>query len=73
MKESGIPLKAAVINERVAKKLNIPEEILEIEDANCAGTEFAYQMRWIRTDMKKRGLINNPECGYWVINSWNDR
>ena len=48
-------------------------EILEIEDANCAGTEYAYQMRWIRTDMKKRGLIKNPERGYWVINSWIDR
>ena len=67
--EAEKPLKAAIINEMVARLLNIPDEILQIEDANCTGTEYAYQMRWVRTGMKKRGLIINPERGYWALAS----
>lgn len=61
------PLKACDINSLVASKLHIPESILEIEDANCSGTEYAYQMRWVRTDLKNKGLISNPRRGYWTI------
>lgn len=40
----------------VAALLQIPEDILEIEDSNCTAAEFAYQMRWIRTNLKNKGL-----------------
>ena len=69
LKESNGMLKAAEINTRVASFLSIPKEVLEIEDANCTGTEFSYQMRWVRTDLKKKGVLLNPQRGYWIINS----
>ena len=69
LKESKEMLKAAEVNTRVASLLNIPQEIMEIEDANCTGTEFSYQMRWVRTDLKKKGILLNPQRGYWIINS----
>ena len=67
LKDSPDPLKASAINDAVAKILQIPESILQIEDANCSGTEFSYQMRWVRTDLKNKGLIINPSRGFWAI------
>ncbi|WP_087064201.1 winged helix-turn-helix domain-containing protein [Intestinibacillus massiliensis] len=68
LSETQEMLKAADINTKVAFRLKIPKEVLEIEDANCTGTEFAYQMRWIRTDLKKKGIIQNPQRVYWSLN-----
>lgn len=61
------PMKACDINNKVALILQIPKDILEIEDANCTGTEFAYQMRWIRTKLKNQGLISSPKRGFWIL------
>ena len=47
-------VKVSEIDEKVAQLLGIPADVLEIEDTNCTGSEFGYQMRWIRTDLKKR-------------------
>ena len=44
------------INDAVAKELRIPQHLLEIEDANCTGTEYSYRMRWARTELKQRGF-----------------
>lgn len=67
LSESKEPIKASEINNRVAILLAIPDDVLAIEDANCTGTEFSYQMRWIRTNLKNKGIITNPERGYWKI------
>lgn len=61
------PMKACDINNKVTLILQIPKDILEIEDANCTGTEFAYQMRWIRTKLKNKGLISSPKRGFWIL------
>lgn len=65
LKQSGSVMEAHEIDEKVAKELRIPQEILEIEDANLTGTEYSYQMRWVRTKLKKEGKIINPERGKW--------
>lgn len=57
------PMKTAEINEAVIKKMQIPEHLLEIEDANCTGSEFSYRIRWARTQLKQEGKISNPERG----------
>lgn len=61
------PMKACDINDRVAALLQIPQNVLDIEDANCTGTEYAYQMRWIRTSLKNKGLISSPQKGLWAL------
>ena len=63
---SGI-MNTSTINELVAKQLNIPEDVLKIEDANCTGTEYSYRMRWARTELKQKGFIRNVKRGEWEI------
>lgn len=65
--QTSEPMKACDVNDKVASLLQIPQDVLEIEDANCTGTEFAYQMRWIRTNLKNQGLIRSPKRGFWVL------
>nr|WP_314987699.1 winged helix-turn-helix domain-containing protein [uncultured Stomatobaculum sp.] len=60
-------MKTADINDAVANCLDIPEELLLLEDANCTGTEYSYRMRWARTELKQKGIIQNVKRGEWVI------
>lgn len=55
------------INEAVAKQLSIPQELLEIEDSNCTGTEYSYRMRWARTELKQNGIIKSAKRGEWEL------
>lgn len=67
LKQSSVPMRACDINSKVAELLQIPQDVLKVEDANCTGTEFSYQMRWIRTNLKNQGLISSPKRGFWVL------
>lgn len=67
MKISAKPIKTSEINEKVAALLKIPDELLELEDANCTGTEFSYRMRWARTELKQKGLIVSGRRGEWEL------
>ncbi|MCF2663580.1 winged helix-turn-helix domain-containing protein [Oscillibacter valericigenes] len=40
---------------------------MEIEDANCTGSEYSYRMRWARTELKQKGMIKSPGRGIWEI------
>ena len=53
------------INDKVASYLQIPEDLLSIEDANCAGTEYSYRMRWARTELKAKNRLINKQRGQW--------
>ncbi|MEG0553638.1 MAG: winged helix-turn-helix domain-containing protein [Lachnospiraceae bacterium] len=53
------------INDMVAKKLDLSEEYLTLEDDSGLGTVFNYRMRWIRTELKKEGKIVNIKRGIW--------
>ena len=53
------------INEKVALLLNIPIELLTLEDANCTGTEYSYRMRWARTELKTKKQLINTKRGEW--------
>ncbi len=67
MKNSNGVMSTTTINDLVAKHLNIPQGLLEIEDANCSGTEYSYRMRWARTELKQKGFIRNIKRGEWEI------
>lgn len=67
MKNSSGSMNTSTINDLVAKKLNIPKDLLEMEDANCSGTEYSYRMRWARTELKQKGFIRNVKRGEWEI------
>lgn len=67
MKNANGAMNTATINDLVAKQLNIPKDLLEIEDANCSGTEYSYRMRWTRTELKQKDFIRNVKRGEWEI------
>lgn len=67
MKKANGTTNTATINDLVAKQLNIPKDLLEIEDANCSGTEYSCRMRWARTELKQKGFIRNVKRGEWEI------
>lgn len=67
MKNSNVAMNTATINDLVAKRLSIPKDLLESEDANCSGTEYSYRMRWARTELKQKGFILNVKRGKWEI------
>lgn len=67
MKNANGAMNTATINDLVAKQLNIPKGLLEIEDANCSGTEYSYRMRWARTELKQKDFIRNVKRGEWEI------
>ncbi|MDE7327927.1 MAG: winged helix-turn-helix domain-containing protein [Lachnospiraceae bacterium] len=67
MKQQDRPMNTSEINDAVAEYLNIPEDLLAIEDTNFTGTEYSYRMRWIRTQLKQNGLIVNVKRGEWRL------
>lgn len=60
-------MKTADIDSAVAKKLKLPQELLSIESNNCSGTEYSYRMRWARTELKQKHIIDNPSRGIWTL------
>lgn len=58
-------MKTSEINKAVIKKLQIPEHLLEIEDANCTGSEFSYRIRCAETKLQQDGKISNPKREVW--------
>ncbi len=65
--DTDIVLSTKEINDKVAKILDIPEELLLLENENCSGTQYGYLMRWARTELKQRHKIVNPERGKWTL------
>ncbi|MEG3439154.1 Mrr restriction system protein [Pannus brasiliensis CCIBt3594] len=55
------------INEKVAQILNIPDEFLNTPHGNTSQTEIEYRLAWNRTDLKKRGFIENSSRGVWAL------
>lgn len=67
LKEKNNECTTKYINEQVAKRLNLSEEYLLIEDESGLDTVYNYRMRWIRTELKKEGKIKNIKRGVWRI------
>lgn len=65
--DASIILTTTEINDKVAQILNIPEELLLLEDENCSGSKYSYLMRWARTELKQKHKIINPERGKWKL------
>ncbi len=51
------------------KRHNLSELAISIEHNIAEGkrTELGYQLAWARFYLKRAGLIDNPQRGYWVI------
>lgn len=67
LSKSNGTLSTASIYDKVSLLLNLPNELLKEEDANCTGTAYSYKMRWARTELKQKGVLANPKHGYWML------
>lgn len=55
------------INNLVIDILQLPEEIVEMEDENDTGTKLNYRLRWCRTNLKSKGKIESVARGKWKL------
>ena len=56
--------------EQVIKDLGVPPDIAEIQHVGkgaFSGTEIEYNLAWVRTQLKKVGLVDNSERGVWSL------
>src|SRR4051794_32104641 len=55
------------LEEDVAKLMALPETLLTIPHKNGSRSQFAYELAWVRTYLKKAGLAENSERGVWSL------
>lgn len=54
------------INAKVIEILQLPQEIVELEDDYGIGTKLSYRLRWARTNLKGK-KIDNVVKGTWKL------
>ncbi len=61
------------IYEKVAERLQLPEEVLSVPHSpeKSNQTEVEYRLAWARTYLKKYGILENSSRGVWAIASDN--
>lgn len=53
--------------QHVVDRLNLPREITEVPHGKGSKTEVEYRLAWVRTNLKKYGLLTNSERGVWAL------
>ncbi len=70
IKELGGSVPILEMDEEVANVLKLSNEVLEIlnsPEKNNQPTVFGHRTAWVRTNLKKYGVINNLKRGRWSI------
>ena len=67
LKELGGEATTEQINQKVIEILELPDEIVQMEDESGIGTRLNYRLRWSRTNLKSRGQIKNIKRGTWSL------
>ncbi|KAI4449115.1 hypothetical protein C823_003644 [Eubacterium plexicaudatum ASF492] len=55
------------INQKVIEVLELPDEVVQLEDESGLGTKLNYRLRWARTNLKSKGKIKNVSKGTWCL------
>lgn len=55
------------INKEVINIMDLPIEIVTLEDESGLGTKLEYRLRWIRTNLKTKNKIKNVKRGTWAL------
>lgn len=67
LKEMGGTATTEQINTKVIEILELPEEIVKLEDESGLGTKLNYRLRWSRTNLKSKGKLSNVKRGTWTL------
>ncbi len=57
------------INTKVSELIQMPRKLLEKMHKNTNSTKFEYEMAWVRTMLKKQGVLENSSRGVWSLQS----
>jgi restriction system protein len=57
------------INNKVIELQNYPADIVDILHGEGSTTEIEYRLGWVRTYLKKYGLLENSSRGVWAISN----
>ena len=63
----GGEAKTADIDAKVIEILELPDEIVNLEDDSGICTKLNYCLRWCRTKLKKEGKISSIQKGLWKL------
>lgn len=66
LQQLGGEAKVPDINAKVIEILQLPQEIVELEDDYGIGTKLSYRLRWARTNLKGK-KIDNVVKGTWKL------
>ena len=66
-KEGGGSLTIEEMEEAVAARMEIPDDVLEVQHGEGPRTQFQYELAWLRTYLKKAGALTNSERGVWSL------
>ena len=72
LQEIGGEAKVSDINAKVIEILNLPDEVVELEDESGLGTKLDYRLRWVRTELKEKNIIKNVKRGIWILGDENE-
>ena len=66
LRQLGGEARVPAINAKVIEILQLPKEIVELEDDYGIGTKLSYRLRWARTNLKGK-KIDNVVKGTWRL------
>src|SRR5712671_132273 len=55
------------LEEGVAKLMGLSDDILALPHMKTNQTQFQYELAWVRTYLKKAGLVQNSTRGVWAL------
>lgn len=67
LKKLGGEADVRSINQEVINILELPEEVVMLEDESGLGTKLNYRLRWCRTNLKAKKKIKNIKRGTWAL------
>ena len=65
LNNTEVTLSVEKLNNGVIEYLELPDEIVFLEDESGLGTKLNYRLRWARTSLKNLKMIENPSRGLW--------
>ncbi|MDA8003668.1 MAG: restriction endonuclease [Alphaproteobacteria bacterium] len=60
----------AQLVEKVAELLDLSDELVAQLHGDGPKTELYYRIGWVKTWLKKSGMLNNPQRGVWVLTKY---
>ena len=67
METYGNAMSVQQINSKVVEILDLPDEVVRLEDETGQGTMLQFRLRWTRTDLKNKGIIVKLGNGMWQL------